>query len=141
VKFFIDENISPRLAEPLSVIYKDHQFGTADTEHTREVPDKDLFSLIRARGYDAIITKDGRQLSREDERRALFEHGLHWIGYQMKAHPGTAGFALESSTIVAGLTYFLADIRPEPHAYEIKGLPSQPKQRLKMFPLWRQSWI
>ncbi|MET4003502.1 hypothetical protein ABIB48_002227 [Arthrobacter sp. UYCu511] len=140
MKFFIDENISPRLAEPLGVIYKGHEFGTATTEGTASILDEDLFPLIRSRGYDAIITKDGQQLRRDTERRAIFDQGLHWIGYKMKAQPGVLGFAIESSTIVAGLAYFFADVRQEPHAYEVKGMTTEPGQRIKTSPLWIPSW-
>lgn len=140
MKFFIDENISPRLAEPLSAIYKDHEFGTAATEGASSVLDEDLFPLIRNLGYEVIITKDRKQLRRLGERRAIFDHSLHWVGYQMKNVPGIQGFAMESATIVAGLSYFLSDIRDEPHAYTVMGFNPEPKQRIRSEPLWVPSW-
>lgn len=140
MKFFLDENIPSKLADPLSVVYRDHQFGTTFSENMEGVLDLELFEVIRSRGYDAIITKDGAQLNNPDERRAIFDQGLHWIGHKMKRHPGTTGFALESSTVVAGLAYVLQDWRHEPHAYLLKGLPSDLNQRMSLKPLRPGSW-
>ncbi|QOT16513.1 hypothetical protein [Paenarthrobacter sp. YJN-5] len=132
MKFFLDENLSPLVAKPLAAVYLNHEFGTAQDEDLTKVKDVELFTEIRRRGYEAIITKDRNQHRIEDERRAIFDNGLQWICHRMGKHAGIRGFALESATIVAGLQFVIEELRPEPHLYLVKGIEAQPEQRLKI---------
>lgn len=140
MKFFLDENIQVTLANSLRAVYRTHQFVTIDDEDLRGTLDHQLFPILAERGFDAIITKDKQQHRDLEERRALYDANLHWIGHQMKPHSGLLGLALESATVVAGLHYVLQSWHEEPYIYTLKGVGAEPGQRYKISRTRMDSW-
>ncbi|MBB2921280.1 hypothetical protein [Cellulomonas cellasea] len=140
MRFFLDENLPATLREPLSAVYYDHDFVSGHGTDLVGEPDLALFPALAARGYDALVTQDKAQLSDEDERRALYDAGLHWVGLSMKSHKGLRGIALMSAAVVAGVSYVLDDWRSEPHAYRLRGVESEASQRVKCEAVRLSSW-
>jgi hypothetical protein len=131
VRFFIDENLTPDLAQPLQKIYRKHMFKTALHEGLVNIDDVELFRDLDARGFDAIITKDGKQLILDHERAGLLDAGLHWIGVSDVGSNGEHQLALFTGVVAAGLHHVLGDWRSVPHAYKL----TVPSNFANMLPL------
>ncbi|MFT4200494.1 hypothetical protein [Gordonia sp. (in: high G+C Gram-positive bacteria)] len=140
MKFFLDENVNYGSLAPLRAVYAEHEFRHAYDEGFSGVEDIPLFGRLGEQSYDAIITKDRNQLSDSEERRALFDAGLHWIGHRAKDHKGLKAVSIETATVTAGLIYVLNDLRPEPHSYLLKGIPSEQSQRVKVQAVGLAGW-
>jgi len=140
VKFFLDENVSVGCLKPLEALYGEHEFRHAYKEGLGGTKDVPLLGMLSQQGYDAIITKDRTQLRDDEERRAIFDAGLHWIGYAAKGVKGLRGLATETATLTVGLVYVLADLRPEPHVYKLKGVGIQPAQHVAVSPVGLPGW-
>lgn len=84
MKVYLDENMPPFAAQPLAQVYPSHTFHTPDDEHLRGVDDIPLMSTLRERGFDAIVTRDRAQLKDPNERKAVADSGLRWIGVPNK---------------------------------------------------------
>ncbi|UQE75109.1 hypothetical protein MYK68_00195 [Gordonia sp. PP30] len=140
MKFFLDENVNVGCLKPLEALYGDHEFRHAYSEGLGGTKDVPLLNTLQQQGYDAIITKDRTQLRDEEERRAIFDAGLHWIGYVAKGVKGLRGLTTETATLTAGLVYVLADLRPEPHVYKLYGIGTEAAQRVKISAVGRPGW-
>lgn len=142
MKFFVDENVNAACLPPLSALYTEHEFRHAHGEGLSGVEDIPLFGKLGEQGYDAIITRDRNQLTDEEERHALFDAGLHWIGHKAKGHAGLLGLVIETSTVTAGLGFVLPDIitRSEPYSYLLKGIPTEQAQRMKASAVALPGW-
>lgn len=141
MKFFLDENVPPLVADAVRSIYIKHNWVSAHDNNRstyRGIDDTDLFRLLAKDKFDAIITHDKNQLTNHEERSGLVEAGLHWIGFSssgLAGQSGLPGIALRSATLLAGLHCVLDDWRTEPHRYHLKGIPAQPGQRMTVSPL------
>ena len=79
MKLYLDENLTPELQRPLTRLYR-HGFRTPQQEKLSGVEDLRLFQDLADRDFNAIITKDKKQLEDSGERDGLRAAGLHWIG-------------------------------------------------------------
>jgi PIN like domain len=142
VKFFLDENMAVVSLAPLQVIYRHrHLFENAETLHLKGVDDVELYPRVKAAGVDAIISKDERQLSVQEERRGLWENRLTFIHLHMNKVGGVKGLALELATVTAGLPYVEERWAPEPHVFRLRGLQSGFTERVSSHrPIWLESW-
>lgn len=140
MKFFVDENVNAGCMDPLRSTYRAHEFRYAFDEGLSSTDDIPLFDILAKRRYDAIITKDREQVRNEDERRALFDAGLHWIGHKAKDHDGLMGIVVETATVTAGLIYVLTDWRAQPHIYRLKGVETQVGQRVRITATELDKW-
>lgn len=140
MKFFLDQNVSQAALDPLRALYLDHEFRHAYDEGLSSEDDIPLFSKLCNQGYDAIVTKDRNQLRDEDERRALFDSGLHWIGHRSKEHKGLMGIVIETSTVTAGLMYVLQNWKDSPHSYLLYGITTELGQRVKISTVGEVTW-
>lgn len=134
MKFLLDENITPDAASATRAIYFGHEWISAHDHRDRYcgVDDVDLFPVLAADGFDAIVTQDKNQLRIPEERQGLVDAGLHWIGLRSKPWPGLKGLAIRSATLVAGLYFVLDNWCPDPHGYFLTGVEAEQGQRLKM---------
>lgn len=119
--FFIDENVPPAILQPLQNIYRKHRFRTAEQEVLRGVDDKDLFQALQEREFDAIITQDGKQLERDDERSMLEVCNLHWIGIPPIVASGVHQVALLTGVVASGLHHVIGGWMTTPHAYYLQA--------------------
>ena len=107
------------------------------------VPDNDLdlYPRVKAAGVDAIISKDGRQLNNQVERRGLYDNRLTFIHLHMGKARGAKALALELASITAGLPYVEESWSPEPWVFRLRGLQSGFHERVSSsVPIWIDSW-
>lgn len=142
MKFFLDENVSVVSLEPLRVIFATrHSFEHAGSLGLLGVDDVDLYPEVRRAGVDAIISKDGRQLTNQVERRGLFNNGLSFIYMHMGKAQGAKALALELASITAGLPYIEERWIPEPWVFRLRGLQSGFSERVSSdMPIWMGAW-
>lgn len=142
MKFFLDENLSVVSLAPLRAIFSNrHSFEHAGSLDLLGVDDVDLYPEVRAAGADAIISKDGRQLANQIERRGLFDNRLTFVHLHMGKAQGAKALALELASITAGLPYVEEKWKPEPWVFRLRGLQSGFTERVSSnMPVWLESW-
>jgi hypothetical protein len=95
----LDANETAVILPVLIEVYgNEHTFRTASQEKLAGEDDIPLFAELHRRDFGAIITRDRNQLRDPDERTALREANLHWIGHK---EPKTQGLDI-ISTLGAG---------------------------------------
>lgn len=135
MRFFLDNNLSPRLAEPVAALLPEHSCCCARDEGLTTVDDVPLFAEVAHRRFDAIITRDRNQLSDGEERRALIDSGLHWLGTKDTKVGGLKGMSLDCASITIGLAIVLPELSGGQRAFTFNALPHQREQRVKAVPL------
>lgn len=103
MKFYIDENLTPELGGPLTRIYRGHQFRLPREEQLGGVEDIALFGDLAMRDFDAIITEDKAQLEDDNERDALRDSCLHWIGVAKLDGSGISQIASQLAVVLGGV--------------------------------------
>lgn len=120
MKFYIDENLSPLIGDPVGRVYRKYQFRTPAHEGLHGVLDVPLFNDLALREFDAIITHDGRQLQEaHGERQALREAGLHWIGLPDTQIPGAHGVSVLAGALLAAFPKILPELDGPPSAFHV----------------------
>lgn len=132
MRFFLDENESPTILQPLRSVYFQHEFRSAEEEGLRGVSDTELIREVSVRGYHAVLTQDRNQLRNREERQAYIETGVHWIGH---AEPDASGLILIAGTAaayLAAMPHIIENIEQlsDAHAFHVRNLPTQLGQRL-----------
>jgi hypothetical protein len=133
VKFYLDENFPPGILDTIALIYGDHEFRSWKDEGLESMLDVPLFGTLKDRGFDALVTRDRQQLRKTDERQALRDSELVWIGLRDLKLKGTAKLATTTASLIAGLGHVIDDSRIAPVGYLINNVPHQPSQRIKSF--------
>lgn len=132
MRVYLDENLPPFVAQPLSVVYSGHDFATHQSEGLTGVEDVDLLSALRSRGFEAIVTRDRMQLRDPDERRAVIQSGLRWVGIRDKKLSGLQQVTITVSTLIAGMR-FVFDHEPDgPASYHLHSVPHDRLQRVRV---------
>ncbi len=114
-KLYVDENLSHKLAGVMRATYPRAVFRSHIEEGLREYQDVALINEIAARGFSAIITLDSRQLLNTEERNALKDCDMAWVGMgSLDAH-GIELHAEMTSVLVANMPTVidLIDGRPK----------------------------
>lgn len=132
MRVYLDENLPPFVAKPLAVVYQDHTFATCEDEGLRGVEDIPLLRTLRERGFDAIVTRDRRQLKDPDERRAVAESGLRWIGIADKRLQGLEQVTITVSTLIAGMRFVFTHEPDGPTSYALQTVPYGESQRVRI---------
>lgn len=122
MKLYIDENLPPAIVSPLAQLHKRHNFRSWQQESLSGLEDEALFEVLASLGYDGIITQDVRQLVNDNERTALRENGLHWVGVPQLNEAGVYGTAAVVSMIVIGLPYVFDHLSESPHMYRLQPI-------------------
>lgn len=137
VKFAVDANETPVAVVVWNTIYKPHKFIHIRDLALHTVPDVELYKELVRRNFDALITRDRRQLTRPEEIDALRASGLNWIG-----HPEPSGQGLTSiSQIVASYCSALPHIikllenSDQKMKIEVKRTHNQATQAIKAWDL------
>jgi len=125
MKFYIDENLMPSMADQLNRVFRGHNFRTPSQEHCRGLEDIELFDHLQALSYDALITGARRQLERPDERQALRKAGLSWLGIKTLSLSGAAQLATQTAIVLNGLAWTLDEWCEIPSIYRLHS----PKSR------------
>lgn len=141
MKLLLDENVTPGWARLLQGQFNEHQFVTTAQVQLQGVDDVDLFPTAADLDFDAIVTNDVKQMERRNERRALFDSGMSWIGIESGSQiTGKLALRLQLATPVAGLAVLEAAWRPEPWAYRLRHITATENARLDAFDLWDDGW-
>ena len=75
---------------------------------------------------------DRNQLADVDERQALIDSGLHWLGTKDTQVGGLLGISLDCASITVGLAIVLPDLASgSQRAFTFRALPHQREQRVK----------
>jgi len=107
VKLFIDENLPAQLVRPLSGIFPRDKFQSSTETGTSGWDDVPLIHELGERGFNAIITLDRHQLDNPDEREALRDAGLDWIGIPPELQEwGGDVLGMAGSLIAHGLSLY-----------------------------------
>nr|WP_246335695.1 hypothetical protein [Microcella alkalica] len=128
----MDENLPPFVVEPLRVVYSQHVFRTCDEERLRGMEDVPLLSTLRARAFDAIVTRDRAQLKNPEEREAVAASGLRWIGVADKKLRGLEQLTITVSTLIAGMRFVFEHDPQGPTSYALQTVPHGETQRIKI---------
>ncbi len=137
MKFYLDENFPPGILGTIQLIYSDHEFRSWQDEGLEGVLDLDLFAILSQRSFDAIVTRDRRQLTDAAERKGLLDSSLAWIGLRDVRLTGREKLATTSASLIAGLGHMMKHRPEQPTAYLIYNVPHAASQRIKAFPLMR----
>jgi hypothetical protein len=131
VKFFLDENETVALLPPLREVFYQDEFRSSGEESLLGMDDVPLLKAIRARGFEAIITRDRVQLT-ADELDTLIGNNLHWIGHKPPPLNGVGAVAMLASAYLAALHWTLPILRnaKEPMKISVRNIPYQQEQRI-----------
>ena len=132
MRVYLDENLPPFVAKPLAVVYQEHSFATCEDEDLRGVEDIPLLDTLRARGFDAIVTRDRAQLRNPEERRAVAASGLRWIGVADKRLRGLEQITITVSTLIAGMRFVFTHEPEGPTSYGLYTVPHTQDQRVNI---------
>lgn len=136
MKFFIDENLpAPKLCPPLRTVYTGHEFRGAEEEGLKGFLDVPLMQELRARNFDAIVTRDRNQMKESHERKAIIDSGLRWIGLRDLHLKGDAQVTVTAATLMVALRYIIEDAPSVPTSYRPKQIPHLMGQRLTITPI------
>ncbi|MGW4047354.1 PIN-like domain-containing protein [Streptomyces sp. NPDC004721] len=132
MRFFLDENETPAILPPLSTVFFHHEFRTAHDEGLSGVMDTELIHAVSDRGFDAIMTQDRNQLSNRDERDALIETSLHWIGHRQPDADGLLYIVNSTAAYLAAMPHILDEMSnvTGAHAFHVRNLPLLKGQRV-----------
>lgn len=137
MRFFIDEQSNPALEVFLNHVFRQHEFRTFQQEGLAGTEDRELFDVLAARDFDAIITDDRGQLQRRGdstERDRLRFAPLHWVGYKRPNLGGPAGLAVAAGGLLAGFPAVLDALAEAvvPTAVTVRGSMRLPAQLIKV---------
>ncbi len=141
--FFLDENMPLVVVGPFRVVFRtSHDFVHATHLNLTGTDDVDLYPLVRRAGAGTVISKDGRQLKNQTERRGLYDNRLSFIHLRQTRAGGPKGVALDLAALIAGLPYLDEVLmNGEPAAVRLRGLQSGFTERVASnVPLWLDSW-
>lgn len=80
-KFYVDENLPQPVAGCLQTLLRGAEFHNShDVTGGDGTKDVDLMKRLREEHYDFFITQDLKQMTIPQERDAVREAGLSWIG-------------------------------------------------------------
>jgi hypothetical protein len=133
MRILIDENVPVQMLEMLRRLLHEHE-----VRHVSEIKwagKKDLALLPDAakRGFEAFLTKDGRQLEDPSETAAIKRSGMHHIRFS-HGHKGMAGLGLAMGAVVAAMPLILRELEASEgqQLIHIKGLNPGSKQRFDL---------
>lgn len=119
-KIYIDENLSPVVLQPLVQLMRHgNVFRTPAMENLLGAKDVELFEHLRLLEYDVIATLDRKQLDNDEERNALRESRLHWIGLADPRLSGLDQMAAESAALLLVLPRILTSLPAEPTVFHV----------------------
>lgn len=134
MRFLLDENESPAILSPLHFIYPQHEFEYSSDVFGKGVLDLDLIPQMRKAGFDCLITRDGNQLQIDDERQALVQHGIHWIGHKKPPGKGAQMISNLTATYVAAFPHIIGALRnsTESRSIRVYNFPSTANKWVKV---------
>lgn len=93
MKILLDEDVPEQVITVLSNVLIKHRVDHVHGIKWSGKPDNYLYADAAKRGYDAIVTNDGAQMSDPDECRAVKRSGMHRVSYRQR-HQGLKGLVV-----------------------------------------------
>lgn len=122
MKLCLDENISPKVAAALSCVVKaPDQIASILSLGLGGKDDIEVFDALHLAGFDGLVTRDLRQLTRENERRALSQAGLTWIGIPHPPGRGAEVWIADVATIASAIPVVRGAISPWAKALRVSS--------------------
>ncbi|WP_445227945.1 PIN-like domain-containing protein [Corynebacterium sp. H127] len=130
MRFAIDANESPLVCRTWETLFRPHEFVHIRDLNLNTLPDIELYSELVNHEFDALITRDRRQLVNPDERQALEQSGLTWIGHKEPKGQGIQLISQLISSYCLALPHiiFLMDKTGSPLKFVVKNQPRSPQQ-------------
>ena len=133
MRILIDENVPVQMLEVLRWLLPEHE-----VRHVSEIKwagKKDLALLPDAakKGFEAFLTKDGRQLEDPLETAAIKMSGMHHIRFS-QGHKAMAGLGLAMGAVIAAMPLIIRELGEAEgqQLVHIKGLNPGSKHRFDL---------
>ena len=141
--FAIVANESPLVCSTWSDIFAPHEFIHVKDEGLSSVTVVELYTELAARGYDALITRDKRQLKVPDELQALKKSGLTWIGHKEPQGKGLQIITQLMASYCLALPHIIKLIQENsmPLRMEVKNQPRGASQVLNAWKLSGKDYV
>lgn len=135
MQFAVDNNETPVAVDVWNRMFKPHGFTHVGRIGLADALDVDLYPALVDRGFDALITRDKRQLTRPEEKTALQRSGLHWIGHREPAGAGSTQVGRIVAAYCLALPHIIEAVTTSDRAlrFMIKHPKSEAGQLLNAF--------
>lgn len=136
MRFFIDENTSPRFAESVRLVLPQHDFIHCYDLGMSGVLDIPMIQTLAKRGdIDAMITKDTNQWTNPKERAAIIKSQMHWLSHREPPYSGPRQVAFLTAAYLAALDIVVERIDDSGKTVwcRINHIPYAGPQRVKFF--------
>lgn len=121
MRFYLDECLSPKVLDPLRVVFGTHNFLDYMSEGLKGLKDVPLFAEMATREIDVFITVDRAQLAAPEEVEAIRAGGCHWVGLRQATGSGVSRLARTGATLLETVAYISDNEPTEPTAYRPKA--------------------
>lgn len=132
MKFLLDECVPFRLADPLSAMFRAHEFTSVQQRQWRGTKDLDLFERAASHGIDYLISLDGKILDNPSERAGLRASGLHMVLLQRPPGGRMDFVSLALSQMVSGLSLVFGHSPDGPTVYHLRAVPHHHEKRFRV---------
>lgn len=124
-KLFIDENLPPTIGPVIEQMFRRNlMIRSGYQESTHGMKDVPLIEHLSALSFAGIITSDFAQIdTNDDERAALRNAGLHWIGVPKPQAKGIAQISQITAAVISAMPQILAEWPSDPTAFRIYSKP------------------
>lgn len=115
MRLLLDEDVPKPLLSALQRVLIGHEVLHVDDLNWKSKKDVQLLPDAAARGFDAILTNDSRQLDDADECRAIRDSHMHHIRYRQQTGRGESGglngLALAMGAILAAIRQVVQELQ------------------------------
>ncbi|WP_037912159.1 DUF5615 family PIN-like protein [Actinacidiphila yeochonensis] len=133
MRILVDENVPVQILGILRQVLL-----RQDVQHIGEIGwsgKKDLTVLAdaSAKGFEAFLTRDGRQLENPSEAAAIKKSGIHHIRFS-QSQKGMPGLGLAMGAVIAAMPLVVPELETASgqRLVHIKGLTPEPRHRFDL---------
>ena len=133
MRILIDENVQVQMLEMLRRLLPGHEVRHVSELKWSGKKDLSLLPDAAKRGFEAFLTKDGRQLEDPSETAAIKKSGMHHIRFS-HGHKGMVGQGLAMGAVIASMPLLIRELDTVQgrQLVHIKGLNPGVKQRFDL---------
>jgi hypothetical protein len=110
MRLLLDEDVPLQLLEPLRRLLPEHGVDHVQDLGWKGKKDRFLLPDAAARGYDALVTNDSKQLDSAEESRAIRDSRMHHVRYVQDPRRGVDGLALAMAAVMAAIRPVVRDL-------------------------------
>ncbi|MGW5651543.1 DUF5615 family PIN-like protein [Streptomyces humi] len=133
MRILIDENVPVQMLEMLRRLLPGHEVCHVSEIKWTGKKDHALLPDAAKRGFEAFLTKDGRQLEDPSETTAIKKSGMHHIRFS-HSHKGMVGLGLAMGAVIAAIPLIVRELdeAESQQLVHIKGLNPGSKHRFDL---------